>query len=109
MFLNDYFGFITIPHTTKRVITTTVFAKQTVCTTVTSTVTSMVSPPCTHSVVTSATQQTRPLPPSVEDKMLGALFGLSLLLLVVVITGWVCTCWKMKKKQNEVKSTAQNR
>ena len=109
-FLNGYFGFITIPPTTKWVIPTTVIAKQTACTTVISTVISMVSPPCsTRSVVTSSTQQTHLLSPSVEDKTLGALFGLSLLLLVVVTTGWVCTCWTMNKKRNEVKSTAQNR
>ena len=36
---------------------------------------------------------------------LGALLGLSLLLLVVVTTGWVCTCVSMKKREAKVSST----
>ena len=33
--------------------------------------------------------------------ILGVLFGLSMVLLVVVTTGWVWTLWKMKKKKSE--------
>ena len=33
--------------------------------------------------------------------VLGVLFGLSMILLVVVTTGWVWTLWKMKKKTSE--------
>ena len=36
---------------------------------------------------------------------LGALLGLSLLLLAVVTTGWVCTCVSMKKREAKVSST----
>ena len=30
----------------------------------------------------------------------GAMMGLLMLLLVVVTTGWVCTCWTVRKKKN---------
>ena len=35
---------------------------------------------------------------------LGALLGLSLLLLAVVTTGWVCTCVSMKKREAKMSS-----
>ena len=35
---------------------------------------------------------------------LGALLGLSLLLLAVVTTGWVCTCVSMKKREARMSS-----
>ena len=45
---------------------------------------------------------------------LGALLGLSMLLLAVVTTGWVCTCVSMKKRAKTdnpevIESTQQNR
>ena len=49
--------------------------------------------------------------------VLGALLGLSMLLLAVVITGWICTCVSMKKREKSdnfnqsemIESTEQNR
>ena len=35
----------------------------------------------------------------------GALQGLSLLLLAVVTTGWVCTCMSMKKREAKISTT----
>ena len=40
---------------------------------------------------------------------LGALQGLSLLLLAVVTTGWVCTCMSMKKREAKINSMTQIR
>ena len=45
---------------------------------------------------------------------LGALLGLSMLLLAVVTTGWVCTCVSIKKRTKSdnpevIESTQQNR
>ena len=40
---------------------------------------------------------------------LGALQGLSLLLLTVVTTGWVCTCMSMKKREAKISSTTHIR
>ena len=34
--------------------------------------------------------------------VLGILLGLSVVLLVVVITGWACSCWIMKKKERKL-------
>ena len=41
--------------------------------------------------------------------VLGALLGLSVVLLAVVITGWVWTCCFMKKKERVKKRPVQNR
>ena len=41
--------------------------------------------------------------------VLGALLGLSVVLLAVVITGWVWTCWTMKKREGGKKSPVQDR
>ena len=40
---------------------------------------------------------------------LGALLGLSLLLLTMVTTGWVCTCMFMKKREAKISSTTHIR
>ena len=79
---------------------------------ITATTTIKVSPSCSQPHPASSHQKTtnqslfKSEVNSTSTAILGALLGLSVVLLAVVTTGWVWTCWTMKKREN---SMAQNR
>jgi hypothetical protein len=87
------------------------------------TLTTTVTPSCTNSATPGGTsfQVTIPIIPDFENSgdqsplttgeidnvpilILGALLGLSVLLLAVVSTGWVCTCLIVKKREISLSS-----
>ena len=137
-FLNAYCASATFTNTTERVINRTVTNEQTLYTTVyvsstftrtvsptctfspgpayiTSTFTRTVSPTCTFTPgqATSAIQYAQWSSPSVGNPILGVLFGPSLVVVITgwicTCTGWICTCWILKNKRETLKSTPRNR
>ena len=82
---------ITIAHTVTIYATKTIYSPNTVYT-------SMYSSPCPLKLVTAATRQITPL--NLALTATGALVGLLVISLIVVTTGWVWTCWSMRKKEN---------
>jgi hypothetical protein len=82
------------PFSTKEVVTATstkIVAK---------TITSVTMVPCSSTVPTDNTQQQNEsiINQSQSSQALGALLGLVVVVLAIVITGWVWTCWVMKKR-----------
>ena len=55
----------------------------------------------------SYSNQTMEVCSKVPATILGVLMGLLTLILVVVTTGWVWTCWTMKKQSNRTKLCTQ--